>query len=220
MTAPPTAVPPTAVLPAAVLPVDAAQSKPTSLPTRGAVHADLKRQKVIEDELRCPICWDSPPCDPHSTPCGHTFCRSCIMQALACKKECPSCRSHVTSHRVLSRVDICNDTPGEAPPATAPPTAVPPTAVLPPCCPLLLLAAAAQPAAATAQLAVVRSEDQRELRKCATQSAAKSVFNGALVGPGDEVEILLTEEAEGITFYHIRCGRKKGFIRAEYVELM
>jgi len=60
-----------------------------------------KRQRLLEVELRCPICWDSPPEMPSETPCGHVFCRSCIMAALQHKKECPSCRASVASHRLL-----------------------------------------------------------------------------------------------------------------------
>ncbi|EOD37935.1 hypothetical protein EMIHUDRAFT_224927 [Emiliania huxleyi CCMP1516] len=53
--------------------------------------------------LRCPICWDTF-CSPVLTPCGHRFCEACVKTALTVKKECPSCRQPVKSHRAL-RVD-------------------------------------------------------------------------------------------------------------------
>jgi hypothetical protein len=98
-----------------------------SMGTRGAAGADLKRKRMIEDELRCPICWDSPPEDPRRSPCGHSFCRSCIMQALSHKKECPVCRSHVQSHRVLRCLDMHDDTSDEAISIARPVPLPPPT---------------------------------------------------------------------------------------------
>jgi len=86
---------------------------------------------MIEDELRCPICWDSPPEDPRRSPCGHSFCRSCIMQALSHKKECPVCRSHVQSHRVLRCLDMHDDTSDEAISTARPVLLPPPTLAAP-----------------------------------------------------------------------------------------
>ena len=60
-------------------------------------------RQAREEESRCPICWDSPPADLSITPCGHAFCRTCIMAALRHKRECPTCRSAVASHRLLQR---------------------------------------------------------------------------------------------------------------------
>lgn len=65
-----------------------------------------KRQKTEAEKRivaeRCPICWDSPPDQPVTAPCGHTFCRSCIMAALVIRKECPCCRESLSSHRALT----------------------------------------------------------------------------------------------------------------------
>ena len=49
---------------------------------------------------RCPICWDDI-CSPVLTPCGHRFCEKCIKTALSIKRECPTCRSAIASHRML-----------------------------------------------------------------------------------------------------------------------
>jgi hypothetical protein len=43
-------------------------------------------------------------------------------------------------------------------------------------------------------------------------------FNGAIVAKGDVVEILPSESSEGTEFHYIKIGRKKGFIKAAYVE--
>jgi hypothetical protein len=48
----------------------------------------------------CPICLDDFDA-PVLTPCGHRFCEACIKAALQQKKECPSCRSMISSHRSL-----------------------------------------------------------------------------------------------------------------------
>ena len=56
------------------------------------------------------------------------------------------------------------------------------------------------------------------LRVRATTDGGTKDFNGAVVWSPDEVEILTSEVKEGITFYYIKAGRKKGFINAAYVE--
>jgi hypothetical protein len=42
----------------------------------------------------CPICYDTVDITKNNatTPCGHTFCFSCISQALVHNNECPCCR--------------------------------------------------------------------------------------------------------------------------------
>ena len=43
--------------------------------------------------LECPICLQLL-CEPLTTPCGHSFCRPCLVSTLRKnKKKCPSCRA-------------------------------------------------------------------------------------------------------------------------------
>ena len=70
--------------------------------------------------------------------------------------------------------------------------------------------------ALTRQAKVV-AEGITELRTRATLDGSAKDFNGAMVSKDDEVQILLSETTEGIEFYYIMVGRKRGFIRAEYV---
>lgn len=48
-------------------------------------------------ELECPICKDSPLLYPTVTPCGHSFCRSCITNYWDHNNKCPICRETITS---------------------------------------------------------------------------------------------------------------------------
>ena len=58
------------------------------------------------------------------------------------------------------------------------------------------------------------------LRVRATLDGGPKEFNGAIVMKDDDVEILMTEEAEGTKFHFIKSGRKKGFIKADYIKEM
>ena len=49
---------------------------------------------------RCPVCWEDIQA-PVVTGCGHRFCEECIKAALNVKKECPTCRARIPSHRSL-----------------------------------------------------------------------------------------------------------------------
>ena len=50
-------------------------------------------------EFTCSIC-----CElfvrPHTLPCSHSFCQSCIAEWMEWKNECPICRKEVTSQPV------------------------------------------------------------------------------------------------------------------------
>ena len=48
----------------------------------------------------CPICLDVF-IAPVVTVCRHSFCEGCIKSALRIKKECPTCRRVITTHREL-----------------------------------------------------------------------------------------------------------------------
>eukprot|EP00240_Pyramimonas_obovata_P010519 CAMPEP_0118939446 /NCGR_PEP_ID=MMETSP1169-20130426/28919_1 /TAXON_ID=36882 /ORGANISM="Pyramimonas obovata, Strain CCMP722" /LENGTH=134 /DNA_ID=CAMNT_0006883717 /DNA_START=341 /DNA_END=741 /DNA_ORIENTATION=- len=49
--------------------------------------------RVLE-ELACAVCLEV--CErPTTTPCGHSFCRPCLVSALASHRRCPKCRAPV-----------------------------------------------------------------------------------------------------------------------------
>lgn len=49
----------------------------------------------LEEELTCTICY-SILCKAVITPCGHAFCRDCILTWFEHEKTCPVCRKAVT----------------------------------------------------------------------------------------------------------------------------
>jgi len=50
----------------------------------------------VEDEFNCAICLDLM-YSPVTTPCGHTFCKYCLKDALEIKMECISCREPISA---------------------------------------------------------------------------------------------------------------------------
>lgn len=44
--------------------------------------------------LECAICYNMVS-DPVNAPCGHGFCRPCILQSLTYNRACPTCRANV-----------------------------------------------------------------------------------------------------------------------------
>ncbi|EPY50382.1 ubiquitin-protein ligase E3 [Schizosaccharomyces cryophilus OY26] len=84
---------------------EAIQDSPTnrsdlSLPDIRKVDPKLNIQEALSIELECQICFGML-YDPVVTPCGHTFCGPCIMQALTQSPQCPTCRSLLPSPVVL-----------------------------------------------------------------------------------------------------------------------
>jgi Lon protease-like protein len=46
---------------------------------------------VQKEDFECVLCLDTF-VDPISTPCGHTYCRNCLIRSLDCSRQCPTCR--------------------------------------------------------------------------------------------------------------------------------
>ena len=59
----------------------------------------LEDQPVVNDDLSCPICCCTLE-SPFVTPCGHTYCYSCITQHLATRRSCPSCSAFLTNEQI------------------------------------------------------------------------------------------------------------------------
>lgn len=55
----------------------------------------------IDDDLLCQICLQ-PLVDPVDTPCGHTFCYSCLRSHLKRNLACPTDRQHLTERMIKS----------------------------------------------------------------------------------------------------------------------
>jgi hypothetical protein len=47
---------------------------------------------VSEQDLECQLCLDLLN-DPVNCPCGHVWCRSCLLSSLKHSKQCPMCRT-------------------------------------------------------------------------------------------------------------------------------
>ncbi|KAL2836185.1 hypothetical protein BJX68DRAFT_260000 [Aspergillus pseudodeflectus] len=66
-------------------------------------------RSAVRNELDCQVCY-SLILDPLTTPCGHTFCRSCVAMALSHSNLCPVCRrklnmtTSVQSERINKRL--------------------------------------------------------------------------------------------------------------------
>ena len=74
--------------------------------TRGSAKRAREVQRALGLQKCCPICLDEVT-NAMTTPCGHRFCRGCIIQALNLKRECPVCRCRVPTHRSLRDEESC-----------------------------------------------------------------------------------------------------------------
>ncbi|KAL4871898.1 PUA-like domain-containing protein [Aspergillus spectabilis] len=75
----------------------------------GYTRALDRLRATVRNELDCQVCY-SLILDPLTTPCGHTFCRSCLAMAITHSNLCPTCRrklnmsSSVQSERINKRL--------------------------------------------------------------------------------------------------------------------
>lgn len=72
-------------------------------------HSLFSEPNAIDVNLFCPIGFGVLK-QPRRTPCGHVFCRGCLIRWLARDKRCPECRARVSeikTDRVL--VNICDN---------------------------------------------------------------------------------------------------------------
>ena len=66
-------------------------------------------QELLEADFQCPLC-----CkllfEPVTTPCGHSFCRGCLVRSLDHANRCPMCRTvlHVSSQKHPISVSLQN----------------------------------------------------------------------------------------------------------------
>jgi hypothetical protein len=60
-------------------------------PPASSAVARRERESVL-DAVTCSVC-SHPMSDAHNLPCGHLFCKSCVLTWLASHATCPSCRA-------------------------------------------------------------------------------------------------------------------------------
>ncbi|KAH7326373.1 ATP-dependent protease La domain-containing protein [Stachybotrys elegans] len=61
-----------------------------------------KVQDAARQDMDCQICY-ALFCDPLTTECGHTFCRSCLHRILDHSRYCPVCRRRLSINPMLDR---------------------------------------------------------------------------------------------------------------------
>lgn len=69
------------------------------------VEALHKLQDEARTDMDCQVCY-SLFCDPLTTACGHTFCRSCLQRTLDHSRCCPVCRRTLAINPLLNRT-VC-----------------------------------------------------------------------------------------------------------------
>ncbi|KAI8471643.1 MAG: PUA-like domain-containing protein [Monoraphidium minutum] len=62
------------------------------------------------DDTECILCMKLL-CEPVTTPCGHTFCRSCFARALDHSSKCPCCRTVLHVARELPVLHVARELP-------------------------------------------------------------------------------------------------------------
>ncbi|KAF9941431.1 hypothetical protein BGZ67_005013 [Mortierella alpina] len=73
----------------------------------------LQYLEPTQTSLQCSVCCEYFT-EPVSAPCGHTFCRTCIVQALEVRSGCPLCRTTIdpsSLYEVIALSRICDELP-------------------------------------------------------------------------------------------------------------
>jgi len=70
-----------------------------------STNTDPLAQVQIPPEFECNVCL-SLLFEPISLPCGHSYCKQCLKQALHIKQECPSCRSPCLAEAAGAAINV------------------------------------------------------------------------------------------------------------------
>ncbi|KAF7551642.1 hypothetical protein G7Z17_g4883 [Cylindrodendrum hubeiense] len=87
---------------AEVLYEDISRTSSGGIETADDEHLSAKAQEMTRAEMDCQVCY-ALFCDPLTTVCGHTFCRSCLHRVLDHSRYCPICRRQLVINPLLDR---------------------------------------------------------------------------------------------------------------------
>ncbi|XP_008560791.1 peroxisome assembly protein 10-B [Microplitis demolitor] len=59
---------------------------------------------INESSVKCQLCFSTKP--SAVTPCGHLFCWNCLAEWVRVQSQCPSCREHFTSSRIVPLLNL------------------------------------------------------------------------------------------------------------------
>lgn len=77
--------------------------------TKTNISTNEKENCTIPSEIECKLCYNLM-YQAVSTPCGHSFCQSCLRRCLDHRMECPCCRANLNSyleHLLNGKVGTC-----------------------------------------------------------------------------------------------------------------
>jgi SNF2 family DNA or RNA helicase len=71
--------------------------------------ARLQQLCADDDEMECAICFEALLVSPVTTPCGHVYCKECVMNSINTNGNfCPQCRAEVKKDQLLSMTALKN----------------------------------------------------------------------------------------------------------------
>jgi hypothetical protein len=65
----------------------------------------LKNYGLVENDVECSICLNTL-LNPVTCPCGHTWCRNCLNNAIKISENCPLCRTSLPAHTFLLKAPL------------------------------------------------------------------------------------------------------------------